>query len=795
LPSPSPPPPAPENSTADDYFQQGNEHYSAGNFAAAITSYDYALQLKPDKHEAWNNRGSALGSLGQHELAIASYDHALQIKPDYHFALSGRGVALDNLGQHEAAIASYDQVLQIKPDNHEAWNNRGVALNNLGQHEAAIASYDQALQIKPDDHVAWFGRGIALDKLGQYEAAIASYDKALQIKPDFHTAWFNRAAAFCGWSQIRHLTPSLLSTLEFSSISTSPNSVQQNIHPHITALQAALPHLAPQTYGLGYILEALGDAYRKHAGEDPKQNWREAYRSYTKALICLTEAEYPRERLKVLQKLIQICMALDDLKDGIVDSLQRQGAALREQLRTTLPELEQAQFLQQYASFGQTTVDLLVRQGHGTGALETAEADKNALMSWLVTAHTQADAVPQLAYAAMRRLLQPHRAIVYWHLSAEALTTFILHPDHTEPIPLIQPTATAALQQRDQLTQLLTTWNRTYAEFVPKKDGRSSNPTWRETTLPATLSALADLLQIDLIQSHLQSSLNDPITELILVPHRELHRLPLEALFPQACTRLPSLQVGLDLSPAPRLDLATVPSLSIEAPTHTGTDPLYHASVESHLLQEVLPQTTLIPSRQAQAATVLAQLQNPTFQILHFNGHARHDFDQPHRSALGLTGDDTLTAREIVDLDLAHFQLVTLASCETAIAGDMTIASEAVSLTTALLASRIPAIVSTLWSVESAASALFMLTFYQHLADSMPISQAFHTTQEWLRRVSVADLQLRAQTLLQSRPPRAVQEFLETWQTELSTMKPEATPYQEPYYWAAFTLTGVPDAT
>jgi tetratricopeptide (TPR) repeat protein len=43
----------------------------------AIASFDKALELKPDLHEAWNNRGNALNDLGRWEEAIASYDKAL----------------------------------------------------------------------------------------------------------------------------------------------------------------------------------------------------------------------------------------------------------------------------------------------------------------------------------------------------------------------------------------------------------------------------------------------------------------------------------------------------------------------------------------------------------------------------------------------------------------------------------------------------------------------------------------------------------------------------------------------
>jgi superkiller protein 3 len=40
------------------------------------------VEFKPDKHEAWYNRGNSLGNLGRYEEAISSYDKAVEFKPD-----------------------------------------------------------------------------------------------------------------------------------------------------------------------------------------------------------------------------------------------------------------------------------------------------------------------------------------------------------------------------------------------------------------------------------------------------------------------------------------------------------------------------------------------------------------------------------------------------------------------------------------------------------------------------------------------------------------------------------------
>ncbi|WP_293330454.1 tetratricopeptide repeat protein [Microcoleus sp. CAWBG58] len=187
---------------AELFYEQALLYRFAEDYARAIASYDKALEFKPDLHEAWYNRGNALGNLGRLEEAIASYDKALEIKPDKHEAWYNLGIALRKLGRLEEAIASYDKALEFKPDQHKAWYNRGIALRNLGRLEEAIASYDKALEFKPDKDEAWYNRGYALGNLGRLEEAIASYDKALEFKPDLHAAFYNKACCYALHSQI-----------------------------------------------------------------------------------------------------------------------------------------------------------------------------------------------------------------------------------------------------------------------------------------------------------------------------------------------------------------------------------------------------------------------------------------------------------------------------------------------------------------------------------------------------------------------------------------------------------------
>jgi tetratricopeptide (TPR) repeat protein len=167
------------------WHEKGLIHAMGKEYEQAIASYDQALEIKPDDHEAWYNRGIALGNLGRYEEAIASYDRALEIKPDYHEAWYNRGNALDNLGRYEEAIASYDRALEFKPDYPDAWTNRGNALVNLGRYEEAIASYDQAIKINSNDADAYYNKACCYGLQNNVELAIENLQRAINLDVEY----------------------------------------------------------------------------------------------------------------------------------------------------------------------------------------------------------------------------------------------------------------------------------------------------------------------------------------------------------------------------------------------------------------------------------------------------------------------------------------------------------------------------------------------------------------------------------------------------------------------------------
>lgn len=99
--------------------------------------------------------------------------------------------------------------------------------------------------------------------------------------------------------------------------------------------------------------------------------------------------------------------------------------------------------------------------------------------------------------------------------------------------------------------------------------------------------------------------------------------------------------------------------------------------------------------------------------LIHFQGHAKHDRDDPLDSYL-LLADGRFTARDVFGLQGLQAELVTLAACESA-ASVIATGDEPLGLIPAFLYAGAGAALATLWPVHRASAARMMRQFYQSL--------------------------------------------------------------------------------
>jgi tetratricopeptide (TPR) repeat protein len=797
-------------------YNRGNSLANLGRYEEAIKSYDRAISFQHDDHEAWSNRGISLANLGRYEEAIKSYDRAISFQHDDHETWSNRGSSLANLGRYEEAIKSYDRAISFKHDDHEAWSNRGSSLANLGRYEEAIKSYDRAISFNYDDHEAWYNRGISLGKLGRYEEAIESYDRAISFKHDDHVAWSNRGSSLCDLSRYKEAIESYDRAISFQHDDhvawSGRGSALYNLGFYEEAIenyQQGLSHLQPTTYpeGWGELHRALGRLYYRKGQNnfdkfrlDSRVYYRPALAAFQEAEITLTQ--FPELHLELIQDFMKVYSALREPEQA--NSYREQGRELLKQLLNNQLPLQRRKLLAKFNSFRQLEVDILLQQQQPIQALEAAELCKNLCLESLLSALQENIVSP--SFAQIQTLLQPHVAIVYWHLSPSTLSTFILQPGNPEPRVFYSDNLTA-------LQTWITQWDKINTIATTPNDSNTKKKTNDEDLAPAfaTLdwSKLQQILEIPQITQYLQQQ--PSITNLILIPHKDLHRLPLHQFFDQyPVTYLPSLQIALNL----QQKAPTAPPLIIDLIQPPQGSDLSNAEVEIATINALLPNGRLLPSSNTTKPEFLEFIgdvgqgntgkdphpsplprrergQETSQRILHFTGHSQHFARRPQESCLYLNNNQTITCPDLATSNLTPYHLIVLSACQTSIANHQTLNDEYIGLVSACLSGGASYTISSLWSIKDRASSPFFIYFYQQLAQQIPVPQALYHSSQWLRTITNQELSEFYQTL-QQHPAldktihHKIDKIIAKLQREVAATRP----FQDPYYWAAFTVSG-----
>ncbi len=358
------------------------------------------------------------------------------------------------------------------------------------------------------------------------------------------------------------------------------------------------------------------------------------------------------------------------------------------------------------------------------------------------------------------------------------IITFIIK--HNELIPL-KPTPTS----NSNLEQWIKEWDKDYQDYRGKKDeekeDKKEHP-WR-INISDRLETLKEILGISEIEKELED-----IEKLILIPHQDLHRLPLHSLFNKkdwTISYLPSLQIGLKLKQKKQqLNNSQKESLlSIENPRRD----LVFSEIESGIINTyfAIVEPSIINIEDFKNAI-------PNHTHLHFTGHGNYIFDDPKRSALEFENESKLTAYEISHLNFNSYELITLAACETALNGKQTINSEYVGLVSAFLKSGANCVVSTLWTVDETSSAWLMIYFYQQYCAGITPKIALENAQNWLKDVTIQELIIRLTELLEDvKNQKNDSNIIDLIEDEITRNKhnnPSNRPYEQPYYWLGFIV-------
>jgi CHAT domain-containing protein len=375
---------------------------------------------------------------------------------------------------------------------------------------------------------------------------------------------------------------------------------------------------------------------------------------------------------------------------------------------------------------------------------KVSAADRLTLRSELVELRNQMAKEPRLAeYLELRQgdaidpddiaaLLKPEIAsgpacvCVDWAMVGERLVLLTLRPDEE---PQIAPLAIRVSEVRAFIAECL------------------SPPYFRQTLLDAP-----ELLRkLDSLIAPL-AELSEPEELLILSPTGPLHALPLHALEIEKTALIrrnpvvysPSLSI-LRHCLARRGLHHDKRSISLFGdPTR---DRLEAAELVTYLAQRF--GTTPLLGEQVIRRAFIEQLSKADF--IHFQGHAKHDNQDPLNSHL-ILADSHFTAADIFGLRELRAEMIVLGACESA-ASVIATGDEPLGIIPAFLFAGAGAVLAALWPVHKSSATEIMRTFYDTILDGDTLNKA-----EALRKVA--------------------------------TMMADSDDFFQPYHWAPYVLYG-----
>jgi CHAT domain-containing protein/tetratricopeptide (TPR) repeat protein len=177
-------------------------------------------------------------------------------------------------------------------------------------------------------------------------------------------------------------------------------------------------------------------------------------------------------------------------------------------------------------------------------------------------------------------------------------------------------------------------------------------------------------------------------------------------------------------------------------------------------------------------------------KVVHFSSHALFDLNHPLDSSLLLAHNSRLSLRDLMPILQSDAPaMVVLSACETGMARVTSTPDESLGFPAAFLHGGSSTVLSTLWPVDDQATALLVSRFYWELSKGdMSPARALREAQIWLRRVTAKELRRLLGELKDAPPPAGP--TAARLRTALRVESSEACPFAEPYFWAAFTISG-----
>ncbi len=187
-----------------------------GDYGAAATEWNKAVDLDPADGKARYHFAYALEKQGQFDQAIAQYRKSVELDPTNASAYSSLSVALARSGNLPESIVAAKQALALNPKDALTEGNLAASLLETGQTDEAVEHIRKALELDSNFDDAHSMLGIILARAGQLDDAVAHLQKAVSLTPDSIEFRFNLGRVLAARHSFAEAIPQLEKAVELS---------------------------------------------------------------------------------------------------------------------------------------------------------------------------------------------------------------------------------------------------------------------------------------------------------------------------------------------------------------------------------------------------------------------------------------------------------------------------------------------------------------------------------------------------------------------------------------------------
>ncbi|NJO65389.1 MAG: CHAT domain-containing protein [Richelia sp. RM2_1_2] len=576
----------------------------------------------------------------------------------------------------------------------------------------------------------------------------------------------------------------------------------ENLEAAIQSYQAALEEYKrdrfPEYHGRTSF--NLGLAYQETKQfEDAYNTLKDAIDTVDLLRGEIVSGDEAKEKLaeewnKVYQEMVKVCLTLSKYTEAVeyVESSKNRNLVELLATREVYPEGKFPLSVQKELQQLRQEINVEKRR------LAVEPEPDYTLINQLRQRYNELFPLESIRFDQIQNLINDNTAIIEWYIFDDCFCAFIITRHNPQPIVWTSSILDLAILQ---------TWNNEYlkAYYVPREveaepeEQKELQKQW-EDSIASRLEKLASILHINHLLDEL-STISANFDQLILVPYSYLHRFPLHALpvskdkhqylldlFPKGVRYAPSCQLLKQTQNRQRAQFDSLFAIKTPTPDLNGAD---LGAVE--VIEKQFSNFYTLQKQQAKKAEILDKGQTTYEELIkaHCVFFFCHGFFNPYSpldSGLELA-DGNLTLQDIIaDFNLKYCRLVTLAACETGLTDFKKGNDEYIGLPSGFLLAGSTNVVSSFWVVRSDATALLMMKFHEEIRKQANIAIALNTAQYWLRTTTVQGFQnwLNQSQLENFWKKRLGRSFQKTQQQKGASVKP----YENPYFWAAFSAMG-----